>query len=155
MVSLLDPSMLCLVRRKCKRRRKKRSERKVDLPECGFNLVGAARSRRAPRFHIPFKFSLLQSGLVHGLAFWFDMAFKGSKATVWLSTAPTEPVTRWSQVRCLFHTPLFAKMGQTLTGTVHLISKNRESYDIHISATIDQSGFSSGNILELKTPFFS
>lgn len=30
----------------------------------------------------------------------------------------------------------------------------RQSYDIHITATVDQSGFRSGNILDLKNPFF-
>ncbi|XP_055084692.1 histone-arginine methyltransferase CARM1-like [Periophthalmus magnuspinnatus] len=106
------------------------------------------------RLEIPFMFTLQQSGLVHGLAFWFDLAFQGSKATVWMSTAPTEPLTRWYQVRCLFQTPLFAKMGQTLTGTVLLAANDRQSYDIHITATIDQSGFTSGNVLDLKNPFF-
>nr|XP_046238440.1 histone-arginine methyltransferase CARM1-like [Scatophagus argus] len=106
------------------------------------------------RMEIPFVFTLLQSGLVHGLAFWFDVAYLGSKSTVWLSTAPTEPLTRWYQVRCLLQTPLFAKLGQTLSGTVLLSANNRQSYDIHITATVDQSGFRSGNILDLKNPFF-
>ncbi|XP_041834197.1 histone-arginine methyltransferase CARM1-like [Melanotaenia boesemani] len=77
------------------------------------------------RVEIPFVFTLLQSGLVHGLAFWFDVAYLGSKSTVWLSTAPSEPLTRWSQVRCLLQTPLFAKLGQTLSGTVLLVANNR------------------------------
>ncbi|XP_013769807.1 histone-arginine methyltransferase CARM1-like [Pundamilia nyererei] len=106
------------------------------------------------RIEIPFVFTLLQSGLIHGLAFWFDVAYLGSKATVWFSTAPTEPLTRWFQVRCLLQTPLFAKLGQTLSGTVQLAANNRQSYDIHITATVDQSGFRSGNILDLKNPFF-
>ncbi|XP_010788531.1 histone-arginine methyltransferase CARM1 [Notothenia coriiceps] len=106
------------------------------------------------RIEIPFVFTLLQSGLIHGLAFWFDVAYVGSKAAVWLSTAPTEPLTRWSQVRCLLQTPLFAKPGQTLSGTVLLVANKRQSYDIHISATVDQSGFTSGNVLDLKNPYF-
>ena len=47
------------------------------------------------RIEIPLEFHILQSGNVHGLAFWFDVAFIGSGATVWLSTAPTEPLTHW------------------------------------------------------------
>lgn len=31
------------------------------------------------RVEIPFTFTLQQSGLVHGLAFWFDVAYHGSK----------------------------------------------------------------------------
>ncbi|CAK6965495.1 histone-arginine methyltransferase CARM1 isoform X1 [Scomber scombrus] len=113
-----------------------------------------AKQEDLHRMEIPFVFTLLQSGLVHGLAFWFDVAYMGSKSTVWLSTAPTEPLTRWYQVRCLLQTPLFAKLGQTLSGTVLLAVNNRNSYDIHMTATVDQSGFRSGNILDLKNPFF-
>ncbi|TEA33218.1 hypothetical protein DBR06_SOUSAS8010072, partial [Sousa chinensis] len=137
------------------------------------------------RIEIPFKFHMLHSGLVHGLAFWFDVAFIGSmvsgcpiavglcvnfldsqpvsapgpqgtpgwqgtdawgelrvhkvgaaaranaclfllgRMTVWLSTAPTEPLTHWYQVRCLFQSPLFAKAGDTLSGTCLLIANKR------------------------------
>ncbi|MEE6459227.1 hypothetical protein FKM82_000580 [Ascaphus truei] len=51
------------------------------------------------RMEIPFVFHMVQSGLVHGLAFWFDVAFVGSLVTVWLSTAPTEPLTHWYQTK--------------------------------------------------------
>ncbi|XP_056157060.1 histone-arginine methyltransferase CARM1-like [Lampris incognitus] len=113
-----------------------------------------AKEEDVHRMEIPFVFTLLQSGLIHGLAFWFDVAFRGSRSVVWLSTAPTEPLTRWYQVRCLLQTPLFAKLGQTLSGTVLLTANKRQSYDIHITAMVDQSGFRSGNTLDLKNPFF-
>ncbi|XP_030625760.1 histone-arginine methyltransferase CARM1 [Chanos chanos] len=113
-----------------------------------------AKEEDLHRMEIPFVFKLLQSGLIHGLAFWFDVAFVGSRMTVWLSTSPNEPLTHWYQVRCLLQTPLFAKMGQTLSGQVQLIANKRQSYDIHITAVIDQSGFKSGNTLDLKNPFF-
>ncbi|XP_046716295.1 histone-arginine methyltransferase CARM1 isoform X2 [Silurus meridionalis] len=34
------------------------------------------------RIEIPFIFKIMQSGLIHGLAFWFDVAFAGSSHTV-------------------------------------------------------------------------
>ncbi|XP_067839385.1 histone-arginine methyltransferase CARM1 [Heptranchias perlo] len=107
------------------------------------------------RMEIPFVFRILQSGLVHGLAFWFDVAFVGSQKTVWLSTSPAEPLTHWYQVRCLLQTPLFAKEGETFSGKVLLVANKRQSYDIHIMAMVDQTGFKSGNLLDLKNPFFS
>uniref|UniRef100_A0A8B9JG89 Histone-arginine methyltransferase CARM1 n=1 Tax=Astyanax mexicanus TaxID=7994 RepID=A0A8B9JG89_ASTMX len=113
-----------------------------------------AKEEDLHRMEIPFVFKLLQSGLIHGLAFWFDVAFVGSRMTVWLSTAPHEPLSHWYQVRCLLQTPLFAKMGQTLSGQVLLIANKRQSYDIHITAVVDESGFKSGNTLDLKNPFF-
>ncbi|XP_006627327.2 histone-arginine methyltransferase CARM1 [Lepisosteus oculatus] len=113
-----------------------------------------AKEEDLHRMEIPFVFQLLQSGLIHGLAFWFDVAFVGSQVTVWLSTSPSEPLTHWYQVRCLLKTPLFARAGETLTGKVLLVANKRQSYDIHIAATVEQSGFKSGNVLDLKNPFF-
>ncbi|XP_033273229.1 histone-arginine methyltransferase CARM1-like isoform X1 [Orcinus orca] len=106
------------------------------------------------RVEIPFVFQIAQSGLIHGLAFWFDMAFVGSLVTVWLSTAPTEPLTHWYQVRCLLQTPLFAKEGETLSGRVLFVANKRQSYDIQIVALVNQTGLRSGNTLDLKNPFF-
>ncbi|XP_038625443.1 histone-arginine methyltransferase CARM1-like [Tachyglossus aculeatus] len=106
------------------------------------------------RVEIPFVFHMVQSGLIHGLAFWFDVAFVGSLVTVWLSTAPTEPLTHWYQVRCLLQTPLYVKEGETLSGKVLFVANKRQSYDIQIVAMVDQTGFTSGNILDLKNPFF-
>uniref|UniRef100_G1U391 Histone-arginine methyltransferase CARM1 n=1 Tax=Oryctolagus cuniculus TaxID=9986 RepID=G1U391_RABIT len=107
------------------------------------------------RIEIPFKFHMLHSGLVHGLAFWFDVAFIGSIMTVWLSTAPTEPLTHWYQVRCLFQSPLFAKAGDTLSGTCLLIANKRQSYDISIVAQVGPDGLPSPVTLlgPEKTPF--
>lgn len=45
--------------------------------------------------------------------------------TVWLSTAPTEPLTHWYQVRCLLQSPLFTKAGDTLSGTALLVANKR------------------------------
>ncbi|OPJ90418.1 histone-arginine methyltransferase CARM1 [Patagioenas fasciata monilis] len=106
------------------------------------------------RVEIPFVFQMIQSGLIHGLAFWFDVAFIGSLVTVWLSTAPTEHPTHWYQVRCLLQTPLFAKEGETLSGKVLFVANTRQSYDIQIVAMVDQTGCKSGNILDLKNPIF-
>ncbi|XP_076121214.1 histone-arginine methyltransferase CARM1 isoform X2 [Alosa pseudoharengus] len=106
------------------------------------------------KIEIPFKFHMLHSGLVHGLAFWFDVAFVGSVMTVWLSTAPTEPLTHWYQVRCLLQSPLFAKAGDTMSGTAMLVANKRQSYDISIVAQVDQTGSKSSNLLDLKNPFF-
>ncbi|CAG05964.1 unnamed protein product [Tetraodon nigroviridis] len=107
------------------------------------------------RIEIPFKFHMMHSGLVHGLAFWFDVAFMGSAMTIWLSTAPTEPLTHWYQVRCLLQSPLFTKAGDTLSGTALLVANRRQSYDISIVAQVDQTGSKSSNLLDLKNPFFS
>uniref|UniRef100_A0A8C5CLL6 Histone-arginine methyltransferase CARM1 n=1 Tax=Gadus morhua TaxID=8049 RepID=A0A8C5CLL6_GADMO len=98
------------------------------------------------RIEIPFKFHMMHSGLVH------VNVIHGT--TVWLSTAPTEPLTHWYQVRCLLQSPLFTKAGDTLSGTALLIANKRQSYDISIVAQVDQTGSKSSNLLDLKNPFF-
>ncbi|KAH9499933.1 Histone-arginine methyltransferase carm1 [Bulinus truncatus] len=103
---------------------------------------------------IPLTFTVMQSGMVHGLAFWFDCGFLGSDYSVWLSTAPTEPLTHWYQVRCLIQTPILVKQGQSLTGIVRLTSNTRQSYDVDIELNIPGTTNKSVNSLDLKNPFF-
>lgn len=107
------------------------------------------------KIEIPLEYTVLQSATVHGLAFWFDVAFVGSSETIWLSTAPTEPLTHWYQVRCLLNTPLFTKIDQKLVGKVILEANPRQSYDVTIDLMIE--GFPdtrTTNCLDLKNPYF-
>ncbi|ESO10254.1 hypothetical protein HELRODRAFT_72919 [Helobdella robusta] len=113
-----------------------------------------ARESDLYNIEIPLNYVVLQSGTVHGLAFWFDVAFLGSQTAVWLSTAPTQPLTHWYQVRCLLQTPIFVKQSQTLSGKVVLKSNKRQSYDVEISLGVPGTTIKSTNSLDLKNPFF-
>jgi len=103
---------------------------------------------------IPLNYVANQTGHVHGLAFWFDVAFAGSKQTVWLSTAPTEPLTHWYQVRCLLKCPIFVKEGEILTGKVSLVANAKQSYDVDIALRNTSTNLESTNFLDLKNPLF-
>ncbi|KAJ8040599.1 Histone-arginine methyltransferase CARM1 [Holothuria leucospilota] len=143
---------------------------------------GVAAETDLHRIEIPLSYTTHQAGAIHGLAFWFDVAFHGSiiggletglevnvcgpaqyhlkgtyprqLQTVWLSTSPTQPLTHWYQVRCLLRSPLYVKHGQKLTGKVVLIANKRQSYDIDIELECPRSGVRSTNRLDLKNPFF-
>ncbi|KAI5704369.1 hypothetical protein M8J76_000406 [Diaphorina citri] len=105
--------------------------------------------------HIPVEWTLMKTGTIHGLAFWFDVAFIGSTLTVWLSTAPTEALTHWYQVRCLLESPLFGKQGEVLKGNVILAANQRQSYDVTIDLMINNAPHTrTVNVLDLKNPFF-
>lgn len=103
---------------------------------------------------IPLEFIANQTGYIHGLAFWFDIAFIGSCQTIWLSTSPAQPLTHWYQVRCLLNTPLFVNKGQQLNGSCVLRANTRQSYDVDIELFIKGVGTRSFNSLDLKNPYF-
>ena len=90
--------------------------------------------------NIPLSFQMTTTAVVHGLAFWFDVSFDGMRfermipsqeqtsvfsSQVWLSTSPTQPLTHWYQVRCLFMKPLTVTQGQTIKGHAILHSNRK------------------------------
>ncbi|CAH8589915.1 unnamed protein product [Dicrocoelium dendriticum] len=103
---------------------------------------------------IPLHFQISTSSTIHGLAFWFDVGFLGSQREVWLSTAPTEPLTHWYQVRCLLGTPLFVQEGQVLNGHVAMRANTRQSYDVRIELIVPGCQTKITNTLDLKNPHF-
>ncbi|VDP23257.1 unnamed protein product [Soboliphyme baturini] len=72
--------------------------------------------------------------------------------TIWLSTAPSEPLTHWYQVRCLIDYPLLGQLGSKCSGRLVLSANARQSYDVELEMTCN--GQTGRNLLDLKNPCF-
>ncbi|KAI4364438.1 hypothetical protein MLD38_020531 [Melastoma candidum] len=112
---------------------------------------------------IPLKFTATVGTKVHGIACWFDVLFDGSTVPRWLTTAPGSPTTHWYQLRCVFAQPFFVMCGQEITGRLHMIAHNAQSYTIYLtlSAKMWGPGAEQGEILQtssgkfdLKEPYY-
>ncbi|XP_074292341.1 putative histone-arginine methyltransferase 1.4 [Silene latifolia] len=112
---------------------------------------------------IPLKFTAAVGLRVHGLACWFDVLFDGSSVQRWLTTAPGAPTTHWYQLRCVLAQPIYVMAGQEITGRLHMVAHNNQSYTIYLtlSAKMWGAGAEQGGILqtstgkmELKEPYY-
>ncbi|KAG4182723.1 hypothetical protein ERO13_A09G062500v2 [Gossypium hirsutum] len=112
---------------------------------------------------IPLKFTASVGTRVHGLACWFDVLFNGSTVQRWLTTAPGAPTTHWYQIRCVLSQPIYVMAGQEITGQLHMIAHNAQSYTIYLtlSAKMWGPGAEQGGIiqtssckLDLKEPYY-
>ncbi|KAI4317591.1 hypothetical protein L6164_025452 [Bauhinia variegata] len=112
---------------------------------------------------IPLRFIASVGARVHGLACWFDVLFNGSTVQRWLTTAPGAPTTHWYQLRCVLSQPIYVMAGQEITGRLHMIAHNAQSYTINLtlSAKMWGPGAEQGGILQtssdkfdLKEPYY-
>ncbi|KAA8548942.1 hypothetical protein F0562_000626 [Nyssa sinensis] len=112
---------------------------------------------------IPLRFTASVGARIHGLACWFDVLFNGSTVQRWLTTAPGAPTTHWYQLRCVLSQPLYVMPGQEITGQLHMIAHNAQSYTISLtmSAKMWGPGAEQGGILQtssckfdLKEPYY-
>jgi histone-arginine methyltransferase CARM1 len=97
---------------------------------------------------IPFKWSAQYTGLIHGVAGWFDLVFAPPPydqpteelgTTVEMSTGPAAERTHWQQVRFLFREPLAVNATQTIRGWMRCIVNDMRSYTIYIQITATDS----------------
>eukprot|EP00052_Salpingoeca_macrocollata_P011826 m.91344 g.91344 ORF g.91344 m.91344 type:complete len:461 (-) comp18215_c0_seq1:30-1412(-) len=103
---------------------------------------------------IPFEYTFTNPTLVHGIATWFDVVFRGSQHSVTLSTSPRAPLTHWYQVRCLLKKPVLLPPNETMCGELHMKANRKQSYDIVLRISIKGSSVMFQNEINLKEPNF-
>ncbi|TQD89945.1 hypothetical protein C1H46_024500 [Malus baccata] len=112
---------------------------------------------------IPLRFTAAVGTRVHGLACWFDVLFDGSTVQRWLTTAPGAPTTHWYQLRCVLAQPIYVMAGQEITGRLHMVAHNAQSYTMYLTlaAKMWGPGAEQGGIiqqssckLDLKEPYY-
>lgn len=104
-------------------------------------------------FEIPFSFLCNYTGIMHGVAGWFDVVFRGNVSEVVLTTSPFGPKTHWYQIRFMFKNPLAINAGQTVTGVMKLVANNQRSYDVVIEAAIEGSVLAAGGEVKVSQKF--
>ena len=101
---------------------------------------------------IPLQWKIKYTGIVHGLAGWFDCAFinpaspKNSSSSVdsldendriILDTHPGLPMTHWQQIRFLLQDPLAVNAGDVIRGFFKMRVNEMRSYDCYSKVWVD------------------
>uniref|UniRef100_A0A7N0ZRA8 type I protein arginine methyltransferase n=1 Tax=Kalanchoe fedtschenkoi TaxID=63787 RepID=A0A7N0ZRA8_KALFE len=135
----------------------------VAPPVC--HIIDFTKSKEEDLYeiNIPLKYTATMGTRVHGLACWFDVLFDGSTVQRWLTTAPGSPTTHWYQIRCVLSQPLYVMAGQEITGNLHMVAHNAQSYTMYLTLStkmwgpgLEQGGIiqSSSCKLDLKEPYY-
>ncbi|KAG1228121.1 hypothetical protein G6F35_002419 [Rhizopus arrhizus] len=87
---------------------------------------------------MPFNWTAQYTGLMHGIAGWFDLIFApppydqegavDADTTIEMSTGPAAERTHWQQVRFLFKEPLAVNSGQKIRGWMRCIPDTQRSF---------------------------
>ncbi|KAF9177857.1 hypothetical protein BGZ51_008313 [Haplosporangium sp. Z 767] len=114
----------------------------TDGYEMDFNTITMKALRD---FVVPISWRAQYTGLMHGVAGWFDLLFSGnpnSEASqpIEMSTGPSAEKTHWQQVRFLFREPLAVNAGQVIRGWMHCVVNDMRSYTIDIEVIAGQHG---------------
>jgi histone-arginine methyltransferase CARM1 len=88
-------------------------------------------------FTIPLSFTATATGLMHGIAGWFDVIFMGSELTKQLTTSPSNDTTHWYQMRFILNRPFAVNRGQRVTGTLHFEANDQRSHNLHLKLKLE------------------
>ncbi|KAF9365830.1 hypothetical protein BGX34_008041 [Mortierella sp. NVP85] len=114
----------------------------TDGYEMDFNTITMKALRD---FVVPFSWTAQYTGLMHGVAGWFDLLFSGNPQSevsqpIEMSTGPSAEKTHWQQVRFLFREPLAVNSGQVIRGWMHCVVNDMRSYTVDIEVIAGSFG---------------
>lgn len=99
-----------------------------------------ARIEDIQRVSIPLVFSSQFTGVIHGIAGWFDLCFSGeTTGPLVLNTSPLHDRTHWHQVRFFLKDPMAVNQGQQITGAFVMSANSRRSFDIALELAIEST----------------
>ncbi|KAG0240623.1 hypothetical protein BGX31_001810 [Mortierella sp. GBA43] len=106
----------------------------IDGFDMDFNTITMKALRD---FVVPISWTSQYTGLMHGVAGWFDLLFSGDTESelsnpVGMSTGPAADRTHWQQVRFLFREPLAVNSGQHIRGWMHCVVNDMRSYTVDV-----------------------
>lgn len=103
---------------------------------------------------LDFQFFVTETTLMHGLACWFDVDFVGGTKTVTLTTSPAEPCTHWYQARLMLPRPIAVNIGQSVSGTIHMVANEHFSYTIDLECRLDGTDVVVSNRIQLHDQMY-
>ncbi|KAF9297371.1 hypothetical protein BGZ74_009865 [Mortierella antarctica] len=110
--------------------------------EMDFNTITMKALRD---FVVPISWKAQYTGLMHGVAGWFDLTFSGNPDSaasqpIEMSTGPSAEKTHWQQVRFMFREPLAVNAGQSIRGWMHCVVNDMRSYTVDIEVIVGPFG---------------
>lgn len=88
-------------------------------------------------FRVPFSWDVKYTGIMHGIASWFDLFFNAPasvpaerRTDIVMSTGPHAERTHWQQARLLLNEPLAVNAGQVVRGWLNFHVNTMRSYDL-------------------------
>lgn len=88
---------------------------------------------------IPFEFLMKFTGVIHGIAGWFNVSFAGCDGSFsfTLETGPEHTRTHWQQCRFFFRKPVGVNFDQIFKGTLKMKVNEERSYNLMIEGEVN------------------
>ena len=95
---------------------------------------------------IPFNFVSKYTGIIHGIAGWFNVSFLNEMN---LETGPNHPRTHWQQCRFFFRKPVAINCGQGFSGSLKMTANEERSYNVLIEGKLNEEVRTTGEVFAL------